>query len=79
MLQRGEVFFSEVANFLHNLRMSCAGPFSEQCKNIPGFVKNICKAEDILKQEETEFKVSFKTMLSNSLLNKVSDSQKNIK
>lgn len=71
MLQRGEVFFSEVANFLNNLRMSCAGPFSEQYKNIPGFVKNIFKAEDILKQEKTEFKVSFKTVLSNNLLNKV--------
>lgn len=71
MLQRGEVFFSEVANFLYNLRMSCAGPFTEQYKNIPGFVKDICKAEDILKQEKAEFKVSFKTVLSKSLLNKI--------
>lgn len=60
-----------MANFLYNLRMSCAGPFSEQYKNILGFVKDICKAEDILKQEKTEFKVSFKTVLSNSLLNNV--------
>lgn len=47
------------------------GPFSEQYKNILGFVKDIGKAEDILKQEKTEFKVSFKTVLSNSLLNNV--------
>ncbi|KAI0507850.1 hypothetical protein KFK09_013978 [Dendrobium nobile] len=58
LLQRGERFFSEVANFLCNLKTSCSGPFSEQYKNFPGFVKSICEAEDMLIQEKAEFKAA---------------------
>lgn len=67
VLQRGEIFFSEVANFLENLKIS-SRPFSEEYKNFPGFVKSISEAEDMLIKEKAEFKVGFKILLFNGLL-----------
>ncbi|XP_020583432.1 putative 1-phosphatidylinositol-3-phosphate 5-kinase FAB1D isoform X2 [Phalaenopsis equestris] len=62
VLQRGEQFFSEVANVLYNLKMSCPCSVSEQNKNFSGFVKGICEAEAILIQEKAEFDALFKAI-----------------
>lgn len=57
VLQRGENFFSEVESFLHKLKMSCSSTLSEQYINIPGIVKSICEAENMLMKEKADFEV----------------------
>ncbi|KAK8967030.1 putative 1-phosphatidylinositol-3-phosphate 5-kinase FAB1D [Platanthera guangdongensis] len=54
VIQRGDAFFSEVANFLLVLKTSSSDTLCEQNCNFQGFVRSICKAENMLMQESLD-------------------------
>lgn len=59
MLQKGDLLFSEVANFLRKLKHEEFGLFQKQHKNFPSSIKDICEVEEMLIQDKSEFEVSF--------------------
>ncbi|KAG0494356.1 hypothetical protein HPP92_005350 [Vanilla planifolia] len=58
VIQNVDSFFSEVASFLHNLKISCPGLVYKQSLNFPGIVKSIAEVEEMLNQEKVEFEAS---------------------
>ncbi|PKA57101.1 Putative 1-phosphatidylinositol-3-phosphate 5-kinase FAB1D [Apostasia shenzhenica] len=58
VLQRGDMFFSEVAKVLHELKLSYSGSFPKQSMKSTAFTKGICEAEEMLIQEKADFEAS---------------------
>ena len=59
MLQKGDLLFLEVANFLQKLKHGDFGLFQKQSKNSRCSVKDLCEVGEMLIQEKSEFEVSF--------------------
>ncbi|XP_020245118.1 putative 1-phosphatidylinositol-3-phosphate 5-kinase FAB1D [Asparagus officinalis] len=58
VLQKGDLLFSEVANFLQKLKHGDFGVFHKQSKNSSAAVKDLRKVEEMLNQEKSEFEES---------------------
>ncbi|ONK58011.1 uncharacterized protein A4U43_C09F6920 [Asparagus officinalis] len=58
VLQKGDLLFSEVANFLQKLKHGDFGVFHKQSKNSSAAVKDLRKVEEMLNQEKSEFEVA---------------------